>query len=493
MTSKHGAPAARRILLAKFVVTQTAFPHAIGAQRVPTPVTDVTPSGCYFVQPVMLEGASERLDGRPRWVPFRANLYPVVLDPDGSPWREANLYLLLRFEEEVSPDMETLGGIADDLAAYRRFVIEYGLDWTEFPSSKLLRPTYRYNAHLRLLVRAGEISTFTARRRMSRVIGFYRDIVNRQLIRPAHDPWKESKRVITFRDEYGKPMAKQIRTTDVSIRVPAHEDPYEDIIEDGGRLRPLPANEQQWLAQALVACANPEMNLIFLLAWSTGARIQTVLTFRLRHVCAAVSPLSDEVRVPVGPGTGIDTKGDKRHVLHIPAPLYERLRVYAMSRRAERRRARTLTGSHSDQYLFLSVRGAPLYQSKDDSASYDPGATLHHKKRGQAVRTFIKERVLPAIRVHKDAERFHFRYHDLRATYGMNLTDAQLDLVKQGTISLHQAREYVRIRMGHSSATVTDRYLNFRQYQAQVRGARAQYEKHLQALAESVDEGLRRA
>lgn len=40
---------------------------------------------------------------------------------------------------------------------------------------------------------------------------------------------------------------------------------------------------------------------------------------------------------------------------------------------------------------------------------------------------------------------YTFKYHDLRATFGMNLTSSLLENVNKGKISLHDAREYVKI------------------------------------------------
>lgn len=480
------SPVARRILLPRFVVTQTADSADEGAQRIPVPVSEDSPTGCYYALPVMLEGESERRDGKPRWVPHQVNLFPVVLGADGAPWAEANIYLLLRLENTVHPVMATLAGAADDLAAYRRFLDAYGIDWTRFPASKLNRPTYRYNAHLRLAVTASEVAATTAKRRMSAIVSFYRWLIADGTFKPAHEPWKESDRFIEFTGAYGLKAVKTVRTTDVAIHAPAQNDPFSGTLEDGGRLRPLPAEEQEWLAEALKACGNPEMTLIHLMAWLTGARIQTVLTLRVRHFASDLkADGKQEVRIPVGPGTGVDTKGDKRMVLHVPFWFYERVHVYAISERAKRRRLKTPGGDHPGQYLFLSIRGAPFYQSKEDARVFDPAADLHHAKAGQAVRQFIAERLLPHIRTARNMPKFHFQFHDLRATYGMNLTDAQLSLVEKGEITLHQAREFVKTRMGHESAATTDRYLQFRQHETQVRGARAGYEAHLEALANS--------
>ena len=55
----------------------------------------------------------------------------------------------------------------------------------------------------------------------------------------------------------------------------------------------------------------------------TGARIQTVLTLKVRHALFDLADSrSPELRLPVGPGTGVNTKNDKRVVLVFPAWSY---------------------------------------------------------------------------------------------------------------------------------------------------------------------------
>ena len=100
---------------------------------------------------------------------------------------------------------------------------------------------------------------------------------------------------------------------------------------------------------------------------------------------------------------------------------------------------------------MFSVTEAPFYQSKADLKHFNKDFSLHHAKNGQAVRQFITEKVLPLIRQRFGMPNFNYKFHDLRASYGMNLTDAQLELVSKGEISLNEAREFVKIRMCHES------------------------------------------
>lgn len=479
--------AARKILLPCFTRTHICSDDAPYATLVPLPAG--SPLRSYSVRPLLDEDANRRNDGQPRWKGTRFNLYPVVLDSLGAPWAEAAVYLQSRLEDVVVPAMGTYAGLADDLAAFRRFLDASGLDWTNFPAQKQSRPTYRYNGHLRLSVEAGEIASTTAKRRMSSVISFYRWLSEEGVLTLAHAPWKESDRFVQIKDGRGLEFTKKIKTTDVSIKIPRQDDPYEGTIDDGGKLRPLTTEEQNWLIEALTVHQNTEMTLIHLFGLLTGARIQTILTFRVRHTMLELDEMTgDTIRFPVGPGTGVDTKLNKQLVLHIPIQFYRALATYASSQRSRGRRLRAKGGDNIDQYLFLSVRGAPLYRSKADAGEFDAEAAIRHEKNGQGVRQFISDRIIPYVRSNHDPK-FKYIFHDTRASYGMNLTDDQLERVGRGEITLHQAREFVKTRMGHESAAVTDNYLQFRGKLKFVRQAASSYDKHLWSLAERALKG----
>lgn len=473
------AQTARKILLPTLELTELTEATDDAAVRVELPKGSLAAD--YFVRPRQDEAGKSVRTGS------KFNLFPLVLDAKGVPWAEANVYILSRVKDSLTPVMSTYSSIADDLAAYRRFLDETGIDWTHFPSHKLNRPTYRYNGHLRLAIAAGEIAGSTAKRRMRSIISFYTWLRNEGGLVPAHVPWKASDRYIELKDMHGFKYSKHVITTDISIQVPKQDDPYAETIDDGGKLRPLSHEEQGWLMEALISLGNTEMTLIHLCGLLTGARIQTILTFRVRHVQVELNdPPPSELRLPVGPGTDIDTKYDKQLVLHIPVWFYQMLRTYAYSERARRRRCHADGGDSENQYLFLSVRGTPLYQCKADSQAFDDTNNLRHAKAGQGVRQFITERVIPLIRERYNIPRFHYRFHDIRASFGMNLTDVQLGLVAKGESTLYQAREFVKTRMCHDSSATTDRYLQYRNNLKLVRTVSANYNEHLRQLVECV-------
>lgn len=413
-------------------------------------------------------------------LPVTFNLYPVVMDSENTPWAEANIFLLSKIKNSLKIVMSTYSSLASDLVAYRQFLDESRINWMDFPKNKLNRPTYRYRSYLKMLIESDELAVTTARRRMSSIIAFYRWLQAEGVLIPEFPMWKESDRLIELRNPSGIPYDKWAKSTDISIKVINSNNPYSDVIDDGGKLRPLLIKEQEWILETLISLANTEMTLIHLCSLLTGARLQTILTIQLHHVLAEIdNPNLLEVRIPAGPGTGIDTKNDKKIVLHFPLWFYQKLHTYALSQRAQKRRQKAVNGDTENQYLFLSNRGTPFYQSKADLKHFDKDFSLHHAKNGQAVRQFITEKVLPFIRQRFGMPNFNYKFHDLRASYGMNLTDAQLELVSKGEISLNEAREFVKIRMCHESSTTTDLYLQYRSNLKLVRKIATEYDQHL--------------
>jgi len=480
----------KKIILPHLTITKITTETDIEATSVTISRTGEVPDITYYVKPTLVAADAKQRDGNPRWVKHQFNFFPVVMDCIGTPWAEASVYILSRLESVVAPTMTTYVSIAEDLSNYRRFLDDTGLDWTQFPSDKFSRPTYRFNAHLKFAVAAGELAATTARKRMGTVIGFYRWLKVEGVLSPEYPTWKESDRYIDFLDAHGFKHTKRMITTDISIQIPKQLDPYDGTIDDSGKLRPLPKEEQEWLMGALMTLGNTEMTLIHLFGLLTGARIQTILTFRIRHVMFELDDNQQgELRFPIGPGTGIDTKHDKQMVLHIPIWFYLMLQTYAHSTRARKRRERAVGGSHENQYLFLSVRGVPLYQSKEAVRSFDETNKLRHVKAGQGVRQFITERIIPYVRATYGVKNFHYQFHDTRATAGMNWTDHQLELIEQGKATLKEVREFVKTRMGHESAATTDRYLQYRRNLKFVSWAGQEYECHLRRLAEHAMEG----
>lgn len=449
----------KKIILPYLNITSVALEGDLGAQKVTFSgefKSSELPEG-YFIRPLRpLKNEGSSGGG------VNFHQFPVVVDSSGVPWEPAVIYLLSRLEGISHPVMSTYSSIAGDLMEYRRFIDESKISWAEFPVYKLDKPTYRFNSYLKRRVALGEIALSTAKRQMSSVQSFYRWLDDEGLIDSRNGLWNESDRYVQIENSYGAKSFIPVKVTDVSIRNVKKIDPLGGLIMDGGQLRPLGDEEQEWLLDALRSLGNVEMSLIHLIGLCTGARLQTVLTLRLRDFLQEPKNNGDEFRLPVGPGTGVDTKFNQQQSIIIPRSLFEYLVIYANSSRSKLRRSKSKNSNENDEILFLSQHGSPFYDARNISANQNEA---HRARRylcnGQGIRDFVGHRIIPYIRS-KYHSGFQYKFHDTRATFGMNLTDYLYGCVERGEMSLARVREIVSVRMCHKSFKTTELYLGYR-------------------------------
>ena len=156
--------------------------------------------------------------------------------------------------------------------------------------------------------------------------------------------------------------------------------------------------------------------------------------------------------------------------LLVPGWLVKDLLIYSRSGEAEKRRERSFYGDIEDNYIFLSKNGIPYYTSKKeiyDQRDWEVSKLSHLKDRmkevsiqdGSALRQYIREILLHRIRI-KNPKFQDFTFHDLRASFGMNLLESQLQHL--GAQAITAAIEYVQQRLGHRDKTTTMQYLNYK-------------------------------
>ncbi|MBM5570550.1 MULTISPECIES: site-specific integrase [Deefgea] len=411
------------------------------------------------------------------------NKMPVIVSLRGDIWKEAALYVFCQIVEN-GMRIETVSSIAEGLVAYKNFLEDNNLNWLDFDCIKIRRPTYRMYGELKIRVQSGEISENTASRIMKSVIGFYRWLIVNKLFKPKYDPWGEREVVRFAVDTIGKEYRIIKKKTDLSFSSSRDGYQYGETIIDGGNLKPIPSDEQKYICDFLMQNKNVEMRLIFVFALITGARIQTILTMNVEaiiNVCEGIVP--EEIRIPAGPATGIDTKKNKKLVIIMPAWFAMKLYRYIKSERASKRRA--LASPEYNNNVFLSKTGQPFYEKKVLGSVSSDGKRYFNN--GQAVRQYLSEQMLPWIRKRYKKD-FSFKFHDLRATFGMNLTEYQIGLVEKGLITLSDARTYVQHRMGHASAQQTDHYLNYKKKITHERFIRDEFYNDLQILMDQAEE-----
>ena len=396
--------------------------------------------------------------------------FPVLIQSDGEPWAIGNLYLITKLHKEASYESKTFRGIADHLLDYLRFVDEEKLDYLFFPKNDRLKVTFRYRQRLIEFVNNGQLSASTASARINAVVNFYREIINWNLIdgdKFDGIAFIEIKKYISVTSSYG--IQKNLKVNSHNLAIPNQKKQRQsEYINDGGMLRPLTVDEQSCVLKALLKSSR-EYQLMFYFALFTGARVQTIGTLRLKHLKGDFDS-NGYLRLSIGAGSQIDTKRGKRMTLLVPGWLVQDMRIYVVSDEAKKRRDRSFYGATEDNYVFLSKSGVPYYTSKkeifdhSDSRISESAGMIDRARDvaiqdGAALRTHIQQILFPRIRC--DSPSFQdFTFHDLRATFGMNLLESQLQ--HMGDQNITAAVEYVRQRMGHANIEMTMQYLKYK-------------------------------
>lgn len=423
--------------------------------------------------------------------------FPLLILPTGQIWDHQLHYFLKKINSIELPHASTLNSIAKSLISFWKFCSEHQIDYL-FCTRKSNSPVRRYRRHLSDKIMNSELAVSTAKSHISNVISFYRYLIDYENVSFDYPPWNDRELLVLISSNTGGGFIKKVKSTDVSQAIKGgvstvskrEYSGYEGRIIDSGDLRPLDMNEQLILLQALKQLKNPEMTLIFVIALCTGARLQTILTLRYRCFQDEYDQEAIEVPVYVGRfnrnGNGfVDTKNDKSLTIYFPIELYTKIKIYLASERASKRQNKYPFECHNDdlQYAFLSQQGNPIYVSKADT-------NLKYYKSppcGQAVTTFISERLKPALKALGYASTFKF--HDLRATYGMNIVNNALPLInKKENIgqSIDQLFRFLRIRMGHTSLSTTQQYLDFNQNKTIAKDAQLSWESHLKSILGAV-------
>lgn len=399
----------------------------------------------------------------------------IILQPDGTPWVEGNLFLLRRAKESPKLSDSTLCNEAVNLCYMMNVMHTLNIDHLNFKGREFERPTYIFKAHFKLDVARNEITAAVANNKIRTMIRYYRWRKRHRNFIPAKPAWKESVMYVPHTNSYGVTRYREVLITDLTF--PQNKEESSEFIYDGGKLRPLNKFEQDAIINSLLLIGNIEMLLAFLLAIFSGMRIQTVLTIRIGDVIEA-SP-NDVSLYPIHAGEGkfVDTKYMKEQSIQVPGWVHHRLHTYLQSERYLSRKSKALDRDESEQYVFLSRSGKPLYVSELDKSKYK-----HHEK-GSAVRKFISNTLLPQLKA--GGHNFTFSFHDLRASFGMNLVEERKELLAQGLISYHELIDYVAKRLHHSNPKTTLKYLNYERASQLAHEADTDYQRHIMELLEN--------
>lgn len=413
---------------------------------------------------------------------------PALIRGNGIPWAIGNHYLINIIERDLNikgaVNMQTIRSKATDLLDYLRWLEDSGSNPMSFPAKAFQRVTYQYNHFLHQQVATGAIAASTARRFINSISDFYRYLAREPTLIGSNGfdnpPFEEQVAWLPIKNDMGQSKTVKVVSTDLSQshHVPKKSN-FQDTIQDGGALKPLDVKDQIILIKYLLNSPNIEMRLIHLIAIFTGARIQSICTLRFSHLQIPKDFENSYINIHAGRGTSVDTKGGKRQVLQIPCVIIEMLKTYYHSDRARRRREKFQLDYGNDNYVFLSQQGIPFYKSLyDEQLGRQPHQTRTPRD-AASVREFVKN-----LRrsIQKDHPNFYYRFHDLRATFGMNLVNRCLHKIETGQMTYLDALEIVKERLKHSSRETTERYLKYQVNKNRTSSLQDDYESFLLTL-----------
>jgi len=375
----------------------------------------------------------EVVSGAVRWVRdsfVRAiERLPQIFWGNGTPWREVNLWAL-EMGRNRDVKLKSVDSLVGHLHKYAIWLEKEQIDWRHFPQTKADRVLVRYRGALIDDRDRGVLRPSTTTARMNAVIRFYRYAAGRSFISREAPKWQDKAVVLRYFDTAGFERTMSRITTDISIPNRAR---HGHRLEDG--LLPLTTQHMTELLQFAKKNASQELYLMLLVGCFTGARLGTITTLRVQALDNAMrdSMVPGMWTIPVGPGTGIDTKYDVSGHLMIPDQLMTTLKAYAASRRHLDRVIKANDAKKS--YLFLTRYNNPYKVAAVDREM----VTLRRAGQASGLK-FLQT----------------FTFHQTRATYGTWLASICLE-----NASVKAAIEFVKRAMHHKNESTTFGYITF--------------------------------
>jgi integrase len=392
-------------------------------------------------------------------------LFPFLFNHDSSPWKEANLFLFSSAQNgnKGYSNSDSVREKASLLIDFKIYCEGHGIDLYDFNGRKPRRPTYRYFFDLLQKVNEGTLSRKKLNKHTKIVYDFYKYLSEQQNSSIDLDRVDSVKSVNRFfQSSHGRSYSVTLEKRGQSLPVCRSANPRRIgfVRENGEELRPLTEPE---LCELFTALSSENFavdeRLIHYIALQVGARKQSILTLRMKHLklFSDENLLQDKTfKVNAGPGTGIDTKYDKPQALYFPEELAKQLRTYANSQKAQKRRSKFVNKNghilnDDDMYIFLSSAGGTHYMAKSDPRYFKI------KSRPQGRNTYSMNKKLGKIVSTEFPNDFVF--HWLRATYALRYYRFLQPLFAKGLVLESDIISMVQKRLHHTSRETTEHYL----------------------------------
>lgn len=429
------------------------------------------------------------------------NHFPVVHDSKGILWSDGILFLMHyanTYSSKGLPEASSISNMANAIKIYKNWATENNINIYHFEVPRNKRPTYQYGYHLKYLIDSGNIKSSTAVDRFNKVKAFYNWVANNTITRKNFNKefkpgllWKTIKGKINYTSGTGFFKSKEIEITDISksLYVPQNKQAFLDKkIEDGGNLKPLSIKEQSILSDELLKRGNIEMSLSHKIAIETGARLGTVCTLRSSDFLDELAPEQKRFKLRVGAGTDIKNKNMKPHELIFSSDLYYKIRSYVHSQRYKIRLNKCklkfdylvkefVTNSNRvfepKPYLFIASSGQPYYIH---SRICIYAKHFNTPPTGNSINQFT-------ISICSKTG-LTYKFHDLRATCGMNLIWKFQKKLLNGKVTYLDLLTHVKNILGHESTQTTELYLNYDKKRLLHEEAQDSHEKNMKKVIE---------
>ena len=217
-------------------------------------------------------------------------LFPVVLNSDGTPWQDANMFLFssTRDNKKGFSNSDAVRQKASMLLDYKCFCEQKKLNPMNFLARMPKRPTYRYFIELLRQLNDAEIKRHSLNKKNKVVYDFYKYLSeqpNSNIDLNRVDSVDSVK--LFFRNSHGRSYSinHEKRGQTVAVSKSSAPVPIGFIREYGEDLRPLRESELKELISVLESDHfSIDERLMHYIAMHTGARKQTILTMRMKHL-----------------------------------------------------------------------------------------------------------------------------------------------------------------------------------------------------------------
>jgi hypothetical protein len=418
---------------------------------------------------------------------------PIILDPEDIPCEQANSFILSKLTS--NKDRTTIEGYAKVLVLFLNFCEYEEIDYLQ-STSKFRSPLARFKRDQLDKIEAGKLSPSTVKERLSKLVQFYRYLVDEFKIKFKVTPWifdKEGLKLIQLQDRV---LLKKYKTSDIQQVKGASRETSEqasfagEIFDSGERLRPLPESELKILFKALSEIGNTEMTLAHKIIAGTGARTQTIFTLRQCHFEYEPNVGEEQVYIKAGrwqkEGQSLaDSKLNNPFLINMPIEIYRAVKVYIRSQRAKNRyeKAKYRFDEPRIQYVFMTQQGSPFYVSKSDPYR------MKYKNipSGQALTTFVNSILKPKLTEMKfENPQKRFKFHNLRASYGLMRLNFYLEHISKGQNvgkAYDKALQLTQKDMNHKSLKTTLNYVQLQENSELIAQANSGWSHYLKEMA----------